>query len=53
MRPDLTPDHKERLAEERRLQVGGALLLGVVVLVIIVLRAGFHNVFPPGWWRHL
>ena len=53
MHPGETPDREEGLAEERRLQVGGALLLGFAVLVVIVLRAGLHNVFPQGWWRHL
>ena len=51
MRP--VPQREEQLAAERRLQAAGALLLGVVVLITIVLRAGVHNVFPPGWWRRL
>lgn len=43
---------KHKLLEERRLQIGAALLLGLIALVVIVLRAGVHNVFAPGWWRH-
>lgn len=43
---------KQKLAEERRLQTAAALLLGLVVLVAIVLRAGVGNIFTPGWWRH-
>ena len=43
---------QQRLAEERRLQTGVALLLGCAVLIGIVLHAGVRNVFLPGWWRH-
>ena len=46
-------DREQQLAAERRLQAAGALLLGFAVLLVIVLRAGIHNIFPPGWWRHL
>ncbi len=48
---DSAAETQERLAAERRLQVGAALLLGLIVLISIVLRAGVHNVFLPGWWR--
>lgn len=41
-----------QLAMERRLQTGTALVLAMVVLGAVVLRAGVHNVFTPGWWRH-
>ena len=43
---------EENLAAERRLQVSAALLLGALVLLAIVLRAGVRNVFPVGWWHH-
>ena len=44
---------KERqLAIERRLQTGAALVLALAVLVAVVMRAGVHDVFLPGWWRH-
>jgi hypothetical protein len=36
---------------ERRLQTAAALLLGAAALIGIVLRAGVHRVFLPGWWR--
>ncbi|MGI4758951.1 MAG: hypothetical protein ACRYGF_19140 [Janthinobacterium lividum] len=50
---DRLPDEfQQRLAAERGLQVGAALLLGLLVLVGVVLRAGTVNIFPPGWWRH-
>ena len=42
---------KANLAAERHLQLGAALLLGFLLLVAVVLRAGIHEVFPPGWWR--
>ncbi len=46
------PDEfRQRLAGERRLQVGAALVLGLLVLIAVVLRAGVSNIFPPGWWR--
>ncbi len=47
----LMPIDKDNYAAERRLQVGAALLLAVGALVWIVLRAGVHRVFVPGWWR--
>ena len=38
-------------AEERWLQVGGALLLGAVVLLVILQRAHARGMLPAGWWR--
>lgn len=49
--PDADTEVQQRLAAERRLQIGAALLLGFLVLIAVVLRAGVHNVFLPGWWR--
>ncbi len=46
------PPQDENVAGERRLQVGAALLLALLVLVGIVLRASVRTVFPAGWWRH-
>jgi len=40
--------HKER---RRRMQVRGLLWLALVVLVVTLLRAQMHDVFPRGWWR--
>jgi hypothetical protein len=41
-----------QLVVEQRLQTGAALILALTVLFGVVLRAGIHNVFLPGWWRH-
>ena len=38
-------------AQERRSMVRGLVLLALVILVLSVLRAGLHRVFPQGWWR--
>jgi hypothetical protein len=40
-----------RKEAERRRQIRGLLLLAVGVVVFILLRAGLHTVFTPGWWR--
>ena len=51
--PRRPPQREEdNLLAERRLQVSAALLLGLLVLIGIVVRAGVRNVFPAGWWRH-
>ncbi|QMV19363.1 hypothetical protein GOB94_12230 [Granulicella sp. 5B5] len=42
----------ERARLERRSMVRGLVLLALLVLVVSMLRAGVHNVFLPGWWRH-
>lgn len=35
----------------RKRQVSGLLLIAGVILVVALLRANLHDVFPPGWWR--
>ncbi len=35
----------------RRQQILGILLVVVAILVFTLLRADWHNIFPPGWWR--
>lgn len=35
----------------RRQQIIGILLVAVAILVIALLRADWHNLFPTGWWR--
>jgi hypothetical protein len=40
-----------RRQTERRRQIRGLLLLAAFLLIFILLRAGLHNVFTPGWWR--
>lgn len=51
--PRSTParEDDQNRAAERRLQVAAALMLGLLVLVAIVWRAGVHNVLPAAWWR--
>jgi hypothetical protein len=39
---------RERL---RRQQVVGLLLIAAAILVFALLRADWHALFPPGWWR--
>jgi hypothetical protein len=44
-----TPD--DLRAAQQRQQVGAALWLGLIVLVLIVWRAAAHDLFRPGWWQ--
>jgi hypothetical protein len=37
--------------EYRKKQVYGLLLIAAVVLVVALLRAPAHTVFPVGWWH--
>ena len=39
---------RERL---RKRQMSGLLLIAVAILVVALLRANLHDVFPHGWWR--
>jgi len=41
----------DSLAQERRRQVRGLMLLAFAVLLFSILRKGVSNVFPAGWWR--
>jgi hypothetical protein len=34
-----------------RRQIAGLLIIAAVILVIALLRADRHVLFPPGWWR--
>ena len=35
----------------RRRQIAGILILAAAILVLAVLRARWHDLFPQGWWR--
>jgi hypothetical protein len=35
----------------RRRQILGLLLLAALILIIALLRADWHWIFPRGWWR--
>jgi hypothetical protein len=35
----------------RKKQISGLLLIAAAILVIALLRANPHNIFPHGWWR--
>jgi len=35
----------------RRRQVTGLLWVALAVLLFTALRAGWHAIFLPGWWR--
>jgi hypothetical protein len=56
-RPPLTAPKQTALEQalrrqtERRRQIRGLLLLAGALLIFILLRAGLHTVFTPGWWR--
>lgn len=51
--PDRRPaDEEQNLLATRRLQVGAALGLAVLVLIGIVVRAQVSHMLPAGWWRH-
>lgn len=39
------------VAQGRRRQVRGLLLIALVAIVFAILRAGMHRVFTTGWWR--
>jgi hypothetical protein len=39
---------RERL---RKRQISGLLLIAAAILVVALLRADLHSVFPRGWWR--
>jgi hypothetical protein len=30
----------------------GLLIIVAIILLFSFTRAGWHNVFLPGWWRH-
>jgi len=34
-----------------RRQIAGLLIIAAIVLVIALLRADRHVLFPAGWWR--
>jgi hypothetical protein len=38
-------------ARERRRQLRGLLMLGLVALLWILFRADLAAIFHPGWWR--
>jgi hypothetical protein len=45
--------HIDRRSETQRASmVRGLLLLMFIVLLFSFTRAGWSNVFLPGWWRH-
>lgn len=35
----------------RRRQISGLLIIAAAILLVALLRANLHNVFPRGWWR--
>jgi hypothetical protein len=35
----------------RRQQIAGLLLAAVAILILTLVRANRHFLFPPGWWR--
>jgi hypothetical protein len=37
---------------QRRSATRALILLGMIVLLASIARAGIHRVFLPGWWRH-
>ncbi len=39
------------LARLRRRQLIGILLIAAAILAITLVRADWHDLFPPGWWR--
>jgi hypothetical protein len=54
-----TTQTKEQFGEARarqtarvfRQQIAGLAAAGLVVLAFALWRAGWNNVFTPGWWR--
>jgi hypothetical protein len=41
----------ERRREHMRSLIRGLIVIGMVVLVVSMARAGLGRVFPPNWWR--
>lgn len=35
----------------RKRQVSGLLLIAAGILIVALLRANLHDLFPHGWWR--
>ncbi|HEY1807459.1 MAG TPA: hypothetical protein VGG42_02800 [Acidobacteriaceae bacterium] len=38
-------------ARVRRQQAAGILIIAALILALTLLRADWHAIFPPGWWR--
>ncbi len=36
---------------ERRRQLRGLLLLALAIILLTILRAGPHRIFPHAWWH--
>jgi len=34
-----------------RRQISGLLIIAAIILLVALLRADWHALFPPGWWR--
>jgi hypothetical protein len=47
----LRPENNASEKAERRAQIRGLLVLGILAIVFAILRAGVHRVFTVGWWR--
>ncbi|MEO7030608.1 MAG: hypothetical protein ABI147_14530 [Acidobacteriaceae bacterium] len=43
--------YAEREQVERRRQLRGLLVLGLIVIAVSIARAGVDRVFTQGWWR--
>ena len=40
-----------RILREQRSMLRGLILLGVVIVIASLMRAGFGRLFVPGWWN--
>jgi hypothetical protein len=48
---DLDAARREQTARAVRRQIAALAILGLLVLIVSLWRAGLHNVFTAGWWR--
>ena len=51
LKPLLQPISTQGAALTRRRQAIGLLLLALAILIVVLLRAPAHFLFPTGWWR--
>jgi hypothetical protein len=48
---DDTRPVKSRDVQLRQRQIAGLLLLALAVLIVVLVRAHYGDLFPHGWWR--
>jgi hypothetical protein len=44
-------DRMQQAALTRRRQAVGLVVIAGIILLVVLLRAPAHAIFPAGWWR--